>query len=454
MSRANGLTARGRIAAVLALIVAISFVLRLVLVLSGGQFYWGDEGRYVESREIADALEHGDVRYPFQRMGNGQHPLFALVGAVPALVEARTHNDTRIPGAFFAAFSSLNIGLLALIARRCGATHAEALVAGGLLALNAFFYYARHLLPYSVAMSFGLLALYVGLGHGGRRPSVLCGIAAGCAFLTYTGYWTLGGVALVMHVIAAESLTTALRRAAFGALGLVAMLGVIVVGSAVAGKNIAAAMAVFAHDIDQGEFSEGWRLPWEYLWHAEHLMAVLWLLGVGWALARIRSGALPRTARVGLLGFTFVYLSLAVLSSATHTFVVYGRLARQVVPFLCLVTAAALYHARLSLPSSVRMLFTPAVVVLLIAQAAFNFQGTAAADLPHGVSARGPRCSSARWRRHGRRQRETPLSRPGTGHTAAALYRARAGASPLTVPALPIRGIRPGATAGPANGGH
>jgi xanthosine utilization system XapX-like protein len=373
--RANGLSPRGRVAVLMALIMTMSLGLRIVLVVSGGQFYWGDESRYSQSRQIADALGHGDVLFTFQRMGNGQHPLFGVIGAVPAVVERLTHEDPRIPGVFFAVFSTLNIGLLALIAKRCGATDAEALVAGGLLALcNSFFYYARHLLPYDVAMCAGLWALCIGLGRGGRRSSVLCGVAAACTFLTYTGYWTLGGIALVMHVIGADRITTAIRRAAFGALGLAGTIGVVVVGCAMRGKNLAGAFFEFSHEIHQGDFSEGWSLPWEYLWHAEHLMLGLWLFGVVWALARARSGALPRSAYVGLLAFILAYVSLAVLSAVTQTFVVYGRLARQMVPFLCLVTASALYGTFESLSPRVRAVCMPALAGLLIAQAVFNFQ--------------------------------------------------------------------------------
>jgi len=370
----NGLSARGRTALALALIMLVSLLLRIQLVLSGGQFYWGDESRYTQARDIAGTLEHGDILYAFNRMGNGQHPLFSVVGVIPALVERATHEDPRIPAAFFATFSTLNIGLLALIARRSGATYAEALGAGALLALcNSMFFYARHLLPYDVAMSFGLLALSIGVGHGGRPSSIVCGVAAACAFLTYLGYWTFGGVALVIHVVNAESRKAALRRVLFGGVGLVGTIGGVILGSALAGENLVRALRAFSGQVDQGDFREGWRLPWEYLWHAEHFMIVLWAVSLVWTIAAVRSRALSRSARIGLIGFVFVYGVLVTTSVVTHTFVVYGRLARQLVPFLCLMTAAVLYRTTVLVAPRGRRLVWSLAAVLLVAQAAFNF---------------------------------------------------------------------------------
>lgn len=356
----------------LSLIVLVSMVLRIVLVVAGGQFYWGDEGRYEVARDIARTLSHGEFLYAFSRMG--QHPLFGVIGAVPAAVEQMTREDPRIPSLFFAAFSVLNVGLLASIARRSGATEGESVIAGGLLALCAsMFYYARHLLPYDVAMTFGLLAVLVGIGRGIRAASVLCGALAACAFLTYTGYWTLGGAAMVVHLFEADSRRDAVRRAVFSGVGLAATIGAVTAGSLAVGENLLRALTEFSHQVDQGDFSEGWRLPWEYLWHAEHVLLVIWLVALAWALAKVRSAALPRTARIGLVGLVFVYGSLVMTSVVTHMFVVYGRLARQLVPFFCLVTAAALCSAARSMSPRPRALLTPVAAVVLVAQAAFNF---------------------------------------------------------------------------------
>jgi hypothetical protein len=366
------LSSRGTAAIQLLLIAYASMVLRIVLVLSGGQLYWGDEARYEIARDIARTLSHGEFLYAFSRMG--QHPLFGVVGAVPAAIEQVTHEDVRIAGIFFAAFSVVNVGLLALIAKRSGATDGESVAAGGLFALStSMLYYARHLLPYDVAMTFGLLAVFVGIGRGTRAASVLCGVLAACAFLTYTGYWTLAGAAVVVHVLVADSRRAGIRRAMFSALGLAGTIGAVVVGSLAAGENLLRALTEFSRQVDQGDFGEGWLLPWEYLWHAEHFILLMWLLALAWAVSKLRSPDLPRFARVGLIGIALVYASLATMSVVTHTFVVYGRLARQLVPFLCLITAAALSRAVPSLAPRARLRFAGAAAVVLLVQAGFNF---------------------------------------------------------------------------------
>ena len=366
-------TALGRSAPVhLVLILLTSMVLRIWLVTSGGQFYWGDETRYEIARDIARTVAHGDVLYAFSRMG--QHPLFGVIGAIPATVERITHEDPRVPGLFFAAFSVMNIGLLAAIAKRSGATERDSVIAGALLALSAsMLYFARHLLPYDVAMTLGLAALYVGLGRGGRVRSLACGIVAACAFLTYTGYWTLGGAAMVVHVLDAETVKTGLRRAVFSALGLFATIGFAVLGSLAVGENLIRALAAFSGQVDQGDFREGWRLPWAYLWHAEHVIVLVWLFALAWVVVAWRSRRMPRLVRVGLIGLAFVYGALVATSVVTHTFVMYGRLARQMVPFLCLIAAWALADFLRARSPSTRVWLAPTVALLLIAQAAFNF---------------------------------------------------------------------------------
>jgi hypothetical protein len=367
---------RGRFhVTVLAFIMLISMLLRIDIVLGGGQFYWGDESRYAESRDIAAGLGSDGMSIALRRMSNGQHPLFAVVGVIPAIVERVIGTDSRIPGVFFAAFSVLNIGLLALIAKRCGASDTEAVVAAALLALSVtFFYFARHLLPYDVAMFFGLVALYLGVGHA-TRPlvSALCGVFAACAFLTYLGYWTLGGTALVIHVLRGRDRATVVSRAVLGAVGLIAPILLLIVATNRAGGRVLTTVSGFSGNVDQGTFSEGWRLPWEYLWHSEHLIVILWLLGTAWCLVRIRSASLSPTARVGLLGLALTYGSLVLFSSVLERFVVYGRLARQMVPFLCLTTAAAIHEIDRLLPSKARLSWMATLTGLSIAQAAFNF---------------------------------------------------------------------------------
>ena len=69
-------------------------------------------------------------------------------------------NGLLLVGLFFAMFSVWNIWLFGRISKRLGASDWEVRIASALLALSStFFYYARHVMPYDVSMTFGLWAL-------------------------------------------------------------------------------------------------------------------------------------------------------------------------------------------------------------------------------------------------------------------------------------------------------
>jgi hypothetical protein len=92
--------------------------------------------------------------------------------------------------------------------------------------------------------------------------------------------------------------------------------------------------------------------------------------------------------RAGLIGLLVVYGALAILSTGLGVFVVYGRLARQLVPFFCLVTAAVLVRVRVRRPSLAHVLI-PAVGVAVVLQAAFNARQVFAQQFPPEFIANG-----------------------------------------------------------------
>jgi hypothetical protein len=144
------------------------------------------------------------------------------------------------------------------------------------------------------------------------------------------------------------------------------------VAYAAAGMSWVQQLRVFAGAITQGDFSEGWYLPFAYLWHAEHLLLIGWAGAVAWCLWRFRDALHNRLTRAGLVGVVCIYASLAISSTILHRFVVYGRLSRPLVPFLCLIGAGALgaLVARTQRPRTVITL----LVLGVGAQAAFNFR--------------------------------------------------------------------------------
>ena len=362
---------------VLPALLVVSLFLRGALVLSGGQFYWPDEDRYRESREWAQVVVGERADAPLGTRDSAGHLLFTVIGTLPALVEQGIGQDARIPSLFFALFSIVNIWLIGRVAQRMGATGGEALVASALAALSSsLFYYARHLVPYDIAMTFGLLATYVGARTRARSwSSVLCGFLAACAFLTYVGYWILGGAALLIHVALAADRYDLAKRALLGGLGLVATLGVAVgVSEALGAGLLISSFVAFSQEAgDQGTSAEGARLPFEYLWHAEHLFLVVWIASLAWWASLPRAALASPRVRAGLVGVLFIYGSLAIGSVFLERFAVYGRFARQLVPFSCLLTAAALAQMHASRPNRGRPLLV-AIAVALLGQGAWNFR--------------------------------------------------------------------------------
>jgi len=346
-------------------------VLRFYLVWQGGQYYWPDERLYRASQTAAGHILSGDFPSALRTLHGAEHFLFKIVGLLPAFAEHAIGANSRIPGLFFALFSVASVLAVHQIALLLGASSSEALLTAFLLVCSTtWLYYSRHLLAYDAAMTVGLCALAVAL----RRPAEprrwwSCGLLCSAAFLTYSGYWTLAVFVMLVAVTwrssgVIESLVRAGHVGAAFATPLVALLG----ASTVFGGNLVDQFGSAASAITQGRFEEGWRLPLAYFWHAEHALAVVWLCSVIFA-ARFLPSRNDRS-RLPLLAVGFIYALLVVTSVALDAFVVYGRLARQLVPFLCLLTARQL-HDFFSLARMPK--HAPVLVCALIAiQAAAN----------------------------------------------------------------------------------
>ena len=82
----------------LLLILLVSFLLRLLLVASGGQMYWPDERRYWTPTTVADKLYAGDYKNVITSLIKYRgHAGMTLAGLIPAyahrLVYAMQDND-------------------------------------------------------------------------------------------------------------------------------------------------------------------------------------------------------------------------------------------------------------------------------------------------------------------------------------------------------------------------
>jgi hypothetical protein len=95
----------------------------------------------------------------------------------------------------------------------------------------------------------------------------------------------------------------------------------------------------FSGSITNGDFGEGWSLPWAYQWHLEHGVMIVLVAGI------VLTAVSPTTRRAGLvwlMALAAIYGGLVVGSNVLQRFVVYDRLARQLFPFMCLAAAPGL----------------------------------------------------------------------------------------------------------------
>ena len=365
-----------RIKAALWGILASSLVLRVYLVFRGGAFYWPDEFRYLTSRQLFGLLANGNFEFAILGLSNSpDHIAFKMLGLIPAAFESIFGgNDPRLAALTFCWAPVACIWLVWKIALQTGAGRVEALLAAALLALStSFVYYARHILPYDLSMVAGLIAVWIAVGKTDEARAFLCGLAAAACFLRYNGYFTLAGLAMgICWLRPPWDARDVLRRATALALGFGAPIWALATIAALAGGDLLGSFATFSGTILQGEFSEGWSVPLAYLWHAEHGLLLLWLVCLGYGASKLRGGdslAAHKRVATWLGAVLFIYFVLFFCSVVLERFVVYGRLSRQMVPFLCLLSAYGLERLRTLRPRRPRLAVVLCVVVL---QAGYN----------------------------------------------------------------------------------
>ena len=196
----------------LALIMLVAYLLRLLLIVNGGQFFFPDEDRYRRAVGAAHSFMGADFRSGLDRLLKyNRHHAFGTVGLVPALAHGiafrlnpppgytwttywvARNNDYRISALLFAMPSVLSIGMIYLLARRAGAGEAEALLGAFLLAAsNTFFIYSKHFLPYDVSLLVGLAALWLSIRNHATdfRYAMVVGLMTYSCFSIYNGHIT------------------------------------------------------------------------------------------------------------------------------------------------------------------------------------------------------------------------------------------------------------------------
>ena len=355
-------------------VLLISLILRCILIFRGGQYYISDETRYEVSRDAARFLWQGQFEEALEQFTiSPEHLGFKVVGIIPALMEHIVGTNLVLPAIFYSLFSVLNLYLIFLLSQRSHAGSIESpyaiLVASSCLSL---LYYSRHLFPYDMAMSFGLLALYAApLRNQTVKTSLACGGLSFLCFITYNGYWSLAGFGLLTNILTnGGKITRILQKTILTAVGFITPLVLLIIVMLRSGTNMISAYRLFATSITQGSFEEGWSLPFEYFWHTEH--AVIFILGALSITAIITQFKDPRSdTQLWTGGILFIYLCLLIPSVFLQYSVVYGRLARQMIPFLSLLSAQGLVQIENRAVSGRRI--TMLILGIIFIQAAWNF---------------------------------------------------------------------------------
>lgn len=354
-------------------ILLLSLILRWILILRGGQYFHLDEPRYEVSRDVARFLQQGQLEEALQQFTlSPEHLGFKVFGVLPALLEPIVGTTLVLPAFFYSLFSVLNLYLVFLLAQRSQVSSNQSLYALFFAAsCLSLLYYSRHLLPYDMAMFFGLLALYRARAQDPTAwTSVGCGVLSFLCFITYNGYWPLAGFAMLVNIsMSSNNIGRMAQKAIFTMLGFILPVVLLITVMWWLRTDIISAYHRFATTINQGSFQEGWRLPFEYFWHTEHV--VILILGAFSTLAISRFRSSTADAKLWMTGTLFIYLCLLIPSVVLEYFVVYARLARQMIPFLCLLAAEGLEQMESHAASGRKIIRLVFLIVIL--QAAWNF---------------------------------------------------------------------------------
>jgi len=355
-------------------ILLISFLVRCILILRGGQYFNSDETRYEVSRAVARFLWQGQPGEALRQFTiSPEHLGFKVAGIIPALAEQIVGPSLVLPAIFYSLFSILSLYLIFLLSQHSQTSPNESLYALFFAAsCLSLLYYSRHLFPYDMAMSLGLLALYIALTRKQTMgTSFVCGGLGFLCFITYNGYWPLAGFAMLANILMnSENTNRRLQRTMVTTISFVLPLALLITTMQWFGTDLVAEYHLFSTTITQGSFQEGWSLPFAYFWHTEHTFILI--LGTLSTLAVISQSKDARPDKnLWAVGILFIYLCLAIPSVILHYFVVYARLARQLMPFLVLLAAQGLVQMEDRAVSG-RMTIRLILAVVFI-QAAWNF---------------------------------------------------------------------------------
>ena len=346
----------------------ISYALRLLLIVNGGQLYHPDELRYYRSIEVTKHIFNGDVKNAVKTLLKYEfHQGISIAKLIPALFHRVIHSlnsddnllwkdlwhtppqNFRLPALLFALPSVLSIGMIYVIQREAGADSVASLLGAFLLATShSFFFFAKHLLPYDIAILIGLIAIYFALRRRQARlvNGLWIGFLAFLVFWIYNGYVTLS---ITIGVLYCVLLAHNIRDMLWRALGIVAgallfFVPIFAFNLVFLQENIILQMLTFSETVNHGEFAEGIVFPFLYFRDTEGALGLVWSIGLALAFRQLLhetpSGKRWRI-RSWIACMLILYLLMIIFSAVLQQFVLYGRIVRSLAPFVAMACACA-----------------------------------------------------------------------------------------------------------------
>lgn len=359
----------------LGVILSVSVVLRVIIAVRGGQFFWTDEGsRFGVSREALKDFLEGRTRSGLDAIFSGaDHLLFKIIGVIPAFIERAFGSPSWVAAIFFGGFSVLIIYFIWRLVLQLGGSSKEALYSSLLMAAcNAYFYYARHVFPYDLALCFYLYAAIRGL-RAGNIHSFTAGVLAGLGFLSYYGYWLFGGTILTLLLFVHRgSLSNLVTRAAFNLIGLAIPIALAIAVSRILGHDLVKSSIEFSIGNKLGDFGRTWSFVFDYFWASEKFLLFYWAVAVLAAAAALFTGRLEIRVTLWLAGALMFYLGLVVPSDFLKTFTVFARQVRPLAIFFCLI--GGWFLAKLAQHNANTRTVSGLMLVAILMGAAFNMR--------------------------------------------------------------------------------
>ena len=347
--------------------VLMALAFRLALALSGGQMFLPDEYRSLRAHLLILELDNNGlleaIKMYFSIVAHQVYALCLLPVAIADSAMASLLDLNPLSGplttVYHSLISALNVGMVFLIARKHGLRRETANWCAGLaLASVSLLFYSRHYLPYDTGLFFALWAVFMAVaGSEPTDQSLKIGILLGLAYYTYNGMVLLVAALYIVFILDAWVIRKQFPTwyAVKAAVGVVSLpLAHFLAGINLLGIEYYNNWIRYTQSVILGDFSEGPWLVWQYFWGVEGFMLLIWLTGIALAINHVkRANSFPVKHALWLsLGIAAtLYLILSITSAIMELWVVYGRTARMMTPFLCLAAGIGLseFFKRLSL---------------------------------------------------------------------------------------------------------